>query len=260
MELEPLVKACEKALFSGTKEAVSALEYLKTCRGLNDEIIRDVRFGICPGDKAFLSSFCSEKEVFANKKILGKIVLPIMSEFDKVAGLAARCPDPNEKGWWNTSFDKSKYIFLFNKGRKDIFHQNRAYIFEGYIDALILRQSGLMNAIAVMGTSLGHRRIGLISRYCNSICICYDNDKNRAGYMGQLKTMADLNVLGFHEVSKIELPEKGQDPDEFVLKHGLDAFLALEKEVTRQELLCAREQYEEMKEQNRNFVETKTGG
>jgi DNA primase len=181
----------------------------------------------------------------------GRITVPIRSEFGDVIGIAVRSVKPEDKGWWNTSFDKAKNIFLFDKARKEIYAQNKAYIFEGYMDGICLSQEGLWNSVVMMGTNLGLRKISLISRYCDRICLCFDNDPNNAGLIGQLKTLSDLNMLGFTNVSKINMPTKGTDPDEFVLAEGLDSFLDLEVEVSMKELKESGSEYLRLREANK---------
>lgn len=130
------------------------------------------------------------------------------------------------------------------------------------MDALVMRQNGLNNCCAIMGTSLGYRRIGLLARYCANICLCFDTDANAAGQMGQLKSIADLAALGygttFGSISVVDLPE-GVDPDEFVTAEGLHSFLGRERVLSPRELETARERYLNLRAASRAKREQQSG-
>ena len=182
----------------------------------------------------------------------GRIIVPIFSEFGKVVGIAGRIPDPKEKGWWNTRFTKGSHLYGFNFARKAIFDKNKVYVFEGYFDRAIIAQYGLENCVAAMSTDLGMRRIGLLARYCDRICLCFDTDHNDSGLLGTFRTLADMYSVGIGhspsswEVTMIQLPVK-IDPDDFVASNGMEAFLALEKPVEEFKLMKARSAFEELK-------------
>ena len=156
-----------------------------------------------------------------------KIIVPVYSEFGGTVGVAVRSPDPSLKGWWNSRFEKQSNLFGFNDARRSMFLQDKAYLFEGYMDVIVVNQDGLLNACGLMGTALGYRRIGLLKRYCNKVCLCFDSDANQAGQMAQDRSVYELSRFEFDSISKIDLPI-GVDPDEFVVQNGLDEFLALE--------------------------------
>jgi DNA primase len=253
MELSAFVTACHETLLSGGEASKKALDYLTAERGMSAESLKEHQMGFCPHGHELPGSF-GDRSV--NERLHGKIVVPIFGEFGKCVGVAARCPDKESKGWWNSRFDKEHHLYMFNLSRKSVFERNRCYVFEGYVDAVMLRQYGLLNSVAMMGTSLGYRRIGLLARYCDELCLCFDNDPNDAGLMGQLKTMADLWSLGFGRVTKVILPQK-VDPDEFVVKRGLKEFLALEEKVPDCEMKNARRSWEELKAKRRLEQEEK---
>ena len=264
MELSRFVVECNTALLSDGGRV--ALEYLTKERGLTLETIKDNSIGFCsstqtlPGEGWIDRS--TGKHRNPNEPLRNKVILPIYSEFGEVVAVAGRHPDKNTKGWWNMKFDKSHHIFLFNKSRRHIFEGNKAYVFEVYLDGITLRQNGLLSVGAIIGTSLGCRRIGLLSRYCDRVCLVFDNDKPKPvqqdmpkrinpGLMGQLKSIFDLSTLGFGTISKIDMPV-GVDPDEFVIAHGLKAFEDKEYTLSKREIEEARSRY-------LNIVESSNG-
>ena len=121
--------------------------------------------------------------------------------------------------------------------RQKIFEDNKIYLVEGYIDGILLYQENLRAVCSLMGTALTSRKIGLIARYCNNICLCLDADKNQSGQKAQNKAIFSLKEFGFCEsLSVIDLPI-GVDPDVFVTKNGLEAFLANERQLKTKEIL-----------------------
>lgn len=243
MDLKTFVNEGHRLLVSGSDESKVALDYLIQERGLSRLAIEENLIGFC-GESSEVPDTNGDRKM--NLSLRGKIIVPITSEFGNLVGVAGRYPSKDCKGWWNSRFKKEHHLFLFNSARKFIFESNKAYLFEGYFDALILRQYQLMNCTAIMGTSLGYRRIALLARYCDRVCLVFDNDPNDAGLMAQLKTMADLWSLGFGSVSRINLP-LGIDADDFVRVNGLKAFLDLEENASESDLRDARRKYEALR-------------
>ena len=224
-ELETFIQQCASELRTESQASAVARHYLLADRGLTESTIADHSIGYCTTTQATPGN---------SSVVKGRIVVPIYEEFGDLVGLAARSPNPNESGWWNTSFEKNNHIFLFNRSREAVFKNDKIYIFEGYMDGLVLFQQGLKNVGALMGTSLGYRRIGLLKRYCNRVCLVFDADVNQAGQRAHDRSVYELTRFSFNEISHIALPI-GVDPDEFVLKHGLQAFLDLEKSMSRED-------------------------
>ena len=220
----------------GSDFAYAGMEYLTKQRGLTEETIETREIGICPPDATLpsqIQTLGDEEREWSNysRHILGRIIVPIHDEFGHIVGFATRSIYPDGTTWWNTPFPKSKHLFLLGKSKKSVFESGKIYLVEGYMDAILLQQCGITNAVAVMGTNLSLRQIGLIVRYCHSVCCCYDTDNNFSGQKAQIKTMMALNRFKviFEDLSVISGIESGVDPDEFVLKNGKDAFLEKEK-------------------------------
>jgi DNA primase catalytic core len=237
------VEQCQQWL----SESPAVMDYLMERRHLTPESIKESKIGYFPVNAHY--PFPPKAQEL---KLKNRITVPIFSEFGKVVGIAGRIPDPKEKGWWNTSFSKSSHLYGFSDARQSIFKNNKAYVFEGYLDRIVLSQNGLANSVAAMSTNLGIRRLGLLSRYCDQLCLCFDTDQNEAGFAGCLRTLADMYMMGIGippsswKITMITLPVK-VDPDDFVFQNGLDAFLALEKPISEQQLKVAGKAYELLK-------------
>ena len=237
---------CQEWL-SKTPEAIS---YLKNNRKLTDASIKEFQIGYLPKYANITPETITQHPELV--RLRGRIVVPIFSEFNKIVGFAGRVPDPLVKGWWNTSFTKSSHLYGFNSSRKSVYENNKCYVFEGYFDKMMMSQYGLGNSVAAMGTNLGVRRIGLIARYCDRICVCFDTDQNDAGLLGMFRTLADMYAIGIGrqpsswKLTMIQLP-LGVDPDDFICNNGLDAFLSLEKPIGEELLKNAEKAYTQLK-------------
>ena len=255
--VEEFVCKCHKILLSSSKEAKNAREYLGE-RGITAKSISLYKIGYCPNiqipDK--ISSYGwdgkAEKPNYSYF-IKGKIIVPIYDEFEKEVWFATRKPS-TESGntWWNLPkpFHKGNHLFLLNKNRKHIFKDNKIYLVEGYADAILLQQEGLKAVCGLMGTALTPRKIGLIIRYCDNICLCMDIDENKSGQNAQDKSVYALSEFGFCEsISVIDNLPVGEDPAEFVIKNGLQKFLEGERKLDEKEIkkICNRVRYKNYK-------------
>jgi len=249
--LNQFVQQChDNLLNSRTSEVLNAKSYLVKERKITEKSISLHNIGYCdnnwkiPDEIAFYGK--TKEEIQGNDSrgmsyfIRGRIVLPIYSEFGLIVGLATRKPSslPGNT-WWNISrpFYKGNHLFLLDKSRKDIFDNNKIYLVEGYIDAIILNQEGLKGVVALMGINLSPRQVGLLARYCSNICLCLDVDKNQSGQKAKNKAIYSLKKFDFHEsISAVEGLPVGEDPDVFTLKNGLSELLKLEKIMTVSEI------------------------
>ena len=237
---------CHNNLVEGAGREVSvAKEYLKKRNTSNQSIVFS-KIGYCntewilPDSVSLFGADEKDEPVneskyayYISSQLRGRLIVPVYDEFGRAVGIATRKPT-FEKGntWWNlpSPFKKGEHLFLLNNSKKNIFEKNKIYLVEGYMDAIALQQYGLNNVVAVMGTALTSKKIGLIARYCNNVCICFDMDENESGQKARDMSIAILKKFDFCEnISIINGLPIGEDPDVYVEKNGLESFL--EKEV-----------------------------
>lgn len=246
--LNQFIQKCHRNMVQDeTPECDNARAYLAK-RNVKDHTISLHTIGYCRSDE----KIAPEVEFYGvdRKKdpkhrgfgyfIREKIIVPIYSEFNLLIGFATRKPsfEPGNT-WWNLPrpFRKNSHLFMLDKSRKDIFKNNKAYLVEGYIDSIVVHQEGVKGAIGLMGTILSPRKIGLIARYCDSICLCMDQDKNQAGQKAQDRALCSLREFDFYDsVYAIDGLPVGEDPDEYITCHGKDAFCKLERRVDPKEI------------------------
>lgn len=242
--LNQFIHRCNNNLKLQSAEVDKANIYLSK-RGINRDSIALHKIGYCLNNEKisneikFYGKDIKENDEGYSYFIKGRLVIPIYTEFGRVVGFATRKPT-SEPGntWWNCPFKKGNHLFLLDKARRVIFDNNKIYLVEGYIDALVLQQAGLKSTVSLMGKMMSPRKVGLIARYCDNVCICLDVDKNQAGQNAQTKIIHDLRKFDFCEsISVIEGLPIGIDPDEYVIKNGLKDLLALERKLSDSEIM-----------------------
>jgi DNA primase catalytic core len=247
--LQEFAKTCHERLMHGEK-VNKPRKYLLETRSLTEQTLIDHGIGYCPWgvDLDPNVRFFGEDLEDENKRdwqysIWGRIVVPICDEFGNVISLATKKPAEGKNPWWNLPFIKSHSLFLINKAKKTTFLENRIYVVEGYIDALTLYQNGLHNVVAIMGTALTMRKIAMIARYCNNICFCFDVDENQSGQKASDTSIITVNKYAFcDEIAVIDTIPVGEDPDSFVCKNGLEAYLNHERVLSAKDInrICYR--------------------
>lgn len=258
--LSSFINECHKNMVEDSNEEIkTASDYLEG-RQITKESISIHKLGYCYSDTDIpdeirrygkdIDSTCDY-----SYRICGKLIVPVFSEFGEAVGFATRTPSFEDgHKWWNLPkpFHKGDHLFLMDKARKKAFEDNKIYIVEGYIDAISLYQKGIHNVGALMGTALTIRKIGLISRYCNNVCLCLDQDENQSGQKAQDVSIITLNRFAFCDnLSLVDgLPMK-EDPASYLMKHSLQDFLKLERMIKDSEIqkIIKRAQYRKSKKQ-----------
>lgn len=120
-------------------------------------------------------------------------------------------------------FSKSAMLFGLDTSREALAASRRAIVVEGYTDCLALRQAGVADVVAVLGTALGERHARLLRRYADRIVLVLDGDD-----AGRRRADEVLEVLLAEPIDvRIARLPAGVDPCEFVLREGRDAFESL---------------------------------
>ena len=246
MSLKGFITKCHQNLISGAGRDVEiALDYLFKRKLISESLVSH-KIGFCdkesdiPDSVRFFGSEEQDEPWDISGYLKGRIIVPVFDEFGETVGLASRYPS-FKKGntWWNlpVPFHKGNHLFLLNLARKTIFKTNKVYLVEGYMDALMLYQEGLHNVVGLMGTALTQRKVGLITRYCNEICLCFDVDENESGQKAKMISIALLKKFDLcDKISVIEGMPVGVDPADYVKKYGLQNFLDLERELSEKEM------------------------
>lgn len=221
-------------------------------RGISEKVIKEFRLGCAPNewdaltkkiaargfsDKQLLSAGIAVERKNGNgvyDRLRGRVIIPISDISGKVVAFGGRIlvDDENQPKYLNTPeteiFSKGKLLFGLDKSNRAIVSANTAIVVEGYMDAISLFSAGIENVVASLGTAFTEDHAKILARYARRIIFCYDSDD--AGQRATVRALPMMKNTGA-EVFVLIIPD-GKDPDEFIRKHGKDAFNELLKNVT----------------------------
>lgn len=153
-----------------------------------------------------------------------RLTIPIHDAQGRLIAFGGRTLDGHSAKYVNSRetpvFQKSQTLFGLDKARPAMRQRGRAIVVEGYMDALMLRRYGFGETVGILGTALNVDHLKLIERVTNLCYLLLDSDE--AGQTTTLETVNIALAVPRLEIRAITLPNKGQDPDEFVRAHGAD--------------------------------------
>ena len=154
-----------------------------------------------------------------------RIMFPIFDVRGNVIAFGGRVMDSSMPKYMNSPetpvYSKGKHLYALNFAKNS--GEKRLIIVEGYMDVISLHQSGIINAVASLGTALTDSQGRVLKKYAEEIVISYDSDT-----AGQAATMRGLDLLS--EIGcnvKVMTVPDGKDPDEFVRRNNPDEFKKL---------------------------------
>ncbi len=234
-----------------TAEGEQGRKYL-AARGISEKVIKEFKLGFAPDSwdaltKKIISRGFSESQLVSAglaverknssgvfDRLRGRVIIPISDISGKVVAFGGRIliDEKDQPKYLNTPeteiFSKGKLLFGLDKSNRAIISANTAIIVEGYMDAISLYSAGIENVVASLGTAFTEDHAKILSRYARRIIFCYDSDE--AGQRATVRALPMMKNTGV-EVFILIVPD-GKDPDEFIQKHGKDAFKKLLENVT----------------------------
>ncbi len=225
-------------------EGEAARRYLAE-RGLEEATLREFRVGYAPSGTATLGSIAarqgfSQQDLYATGLIRrrddgqvrdffwSRIVFPLCDARGRVLGFGARGLREDQKPKYVNTPDgdvyrKGRHLFGADVARVHATRSQTAVVCEGYTDVLMLHQSGVRNAVGIMGTSLTEDQVGELGRLATKVLLALDADS--AGQEAMLRA-AKVAAGRRLEMRVVPLPE-GRDPADIVLADGPAAAQAL---------------------------------
>lgn len=162
-----------------------------------------------------------------------RLMFPIVDQRNRFVGFGGRVFGDEKPKYLNspesTVFQKSELLYALNIAKDHLGVDRQIIVTEGYMDVIGLARSGIYNAVATLGTALTTQHAKLLARYTQNVVLCYDSDE--AGRAAALKGI-DVLVPHIGTIRVVRLPE-GDDPDEYVAAHGVEAFQARISEAMR---------------------------
>jgi DNA primase len=227
-------------------EAAHARQYLSG-RGLSEETIRAFRIGYAPdsgfvlkdrlkgdyGEDLLRASglFTWKEEAEAGNiyaKFRDRIMFPISQENGKIIAFTGRALATDDKAgpkYMNSPetpiYSKSRVLYNLDKAREAIRHLKYTIVVEGQMDCISVYAAGFHNVVASSGTAFTETQVRLLGRFSKDVVINFDPDN--AGAAATDRSLGMLVSEDFHV--KILRLEEGFDPDLFIRKKGVEAYV-----------------------------------
>lgn len=157
-----------------------------------------------------------------------RLMIPIRMEYGPTMAFGGRVLSGDASGpkYLNSPehpfFRKKEVLFGLDQAKPFIEKTRRAFVVEGYFDAMALFESGIETVVAPLGTSLTDAHLIHLSRLVDEVVVLFDGDKAGRNAVARL---ADRLVLDSRiPVKAVQLPD-GKDPDEWVRQKGPDVIL-----------------------------------
>lgn len=155
----------------------------------------------------------------------GRLIFPIFDVRGNVIGFGGRVMDNTMPKYVNSPetavYNKGKHLYALNFAKSA--DSKKLVVVEGYMDVISLHQSGIVHAVASLGTALTESQGRILKKYAEEIIISYDADT--AGQAAAQRGLDLLNDMGCN-VKVLTVPD-GKDPDEYIRKNGPEGFKKL---------------------------------
>lgn len=244
LELE-IMSLAERFLQNNLKSSsgIDAKKYLEE-RGINEEIIAEFGIGLSLDNATSLKDLLLKKGYGIDKLIeLGvvnehgfdvfarRITFPLWNIDGDIVGFSGRIYRNEDSAKYVNSketkiFKKGELLYNYHNAKDYAKREKFILVVEGFMDAIRLSANGIKNVIALMGTSLTSNHIDLLKKLRVKVILCLDNDD--AGLTATINNGMML-IKNNVEVGIIRL-SGSKDPDEYILKNGIDSFKNLLKE------------------------------
>lgn len=220
-----------------------AFKYLKE-RGIGEELVKEFKIGLSLLDGGLTKLLNSkgytnnEMETYGlgnglHDLYLNRIMFPLFDTNDRVVGFSGRIYNSNSGSKYiNTKetpiFKKGELLYNYYKAKEFVRLSKNVILVEGFMDVIRLYSVGVKNVVALMGTALTKNQITLLKRLSTNIYLCLDGDS--AGRSAMANVGEELVKSGCN-VSVISISD-GLDPDEYIIKYGIDGFNSLYENAT----------------------------
>ncbi len=230
-------------LTSREKGAVFAREYLKK-RGISLDDVKKFRLGFASESWDCLARFLLNKKVKVEllekaglviprrnaeghyDRFRNRIIFPIFDVRGRCIAFGGRSLDgENDAKYINSPetpvYTKGAHLYGLHLSKQAIAQDDQVIVVEGYMDFAIPFAAGVQHIVAALGTALTVQQIRLIRRYTRNIVLLFDADP--AGQAAMIRSLDTLIEEGVY--ARVAELEAGEDPDSFVRKYGVEAFL-----------------------------------
>ena len=146
-----------------------------------------------------------------------RLMFPIHDGAGRVVAFTGRALSTDDLAKYLNSpetdlYHKSEILFGMDAAKEAIRTRGFTMLVEGQVDVLLAHQSGFTNAVALSGTALSERHLGLMKRYSENLMLVLDADP--AGLKATARSAA-LALQSGLRVKAAQLP-KGKDPADLI--------------------------------------------
>ena len=212
-------------------------------RNINDNVIKVFGIGLSLNEKDILvkllksknydekvlikSGLINENNYELNDVYRNRIMFPLYDINGKVIGYNGRVYNGETENKYINSketdlFKKREYLYNYHIAREECRKKHQVIIMEGPMDVIRAYTIGVKNCVATLGTAFGKEQAMLIRKLSTNVVLCFDGDD--AGMKATKGAIVELEKLGI--TPKIVRLEDNSDPDDYILKHGGQAFIA----------------------------------
>lgn len=220
----------------------SAIKQYVLSRKLNPETLEEFQIGYAPDEWEALShqlnrssipaEIAEEAQLIKKRKegsghfdmFRNRLVFPIHSPTGDVLAFSARVVNPEDQPKYLNSnetivFHKGGVLFGLAQTGRYIRAMDSAVVVEGNMDMISIYQAGIKNCVAIMGTAFTADQAKILQRLSKNVVILFDGDD--AGKRAAERSLPILLAQGLFPRG-LTLDD-AKDPDEFVIKFGVDA-------------------------------------
>ena len=228
-----------------TKYGAAGLQYFAG-RGIGADVIEEFGLGFAPDAPGKLrdafkkrgvseqllleGGLVAERQNGVYDKFRNRVMIPIADDRGRVVGFGGRVLGDGQPKYLNSPetmlFNKRRLLFGLDRAKKAIREEGKVILVEGYMDVISLSAAGIKNVAASLGTAFTQEQCRLLLRCTDEICFCYDSDE--AGQRATMRALSIVRSTGAR--ARVMIVPDGKDPDEYVRKHGADAFRKLSKD------------------------------
>lgn len=224
----------------------AARDYLQK-RGIKQDSIGEFRLGYAPGGWRVLREYLEGRGVplaLAEKagllargergdlydRFRNRLIFPIEDLRGEIIAFGGRAFGEDTPKYLNSPespvYTKGRNLYLLNKAREGIRKKGCLILVEGYFDALSLRDKGVTNVAATLGTALTRDHLSLIRRYTDEVVAIFDPDE---GGRSALERSLKLFLAEKIRARIVLLPDR-LDPDDYIKAHGPEGLEGLIRE------------------------------
>jgi DNA primase len=158
----------------------------------------------------------------------GRLMIPIR-ESGRIVGFGGRLLEGQSDAKYLNSpdtplYSKGSVLFALDRAREAVRREGVALFVEGYFDAIGLHQASVQTAVATCGTALTEKHLELITKAgAKELVFVFDGDA--AGLRAAHRASEIAAAAGV--TARVLVPPDGEDPDETVLRVGVQGFREL---------------------------------